>query len=159
MKFAEIFHFFWPKSKFKRMNRWEIVWWLHRANNHSLVQYFVKLTVSDETVWQVGSKKFGWNVILIIAIRKIVNSREWHFGFYVCRILAFRDFITSRFRHLGGLTSSQSRECRRKRTSSELEFSDKIFIQAVRGLAATIKRQIVGFAKNSRSVCIICQGN
>ena len=51
-------------------------------------------------------KKFGWNVILIIAIRKIVNSREWHFGFYVCRILAFRDFITSRFRHLGGLTSS-----------------------------------------------------
>ena len=52
-------------------------------------------------------KKFGWNVILIIAIRKIVNSREWHFGFYVCRTLAFRDFITSRFRHLGGLTSSQ----------------------------------------------------
>ena len=29
--------------------------------------------------------RIGWNVILIIAIRKIVNSREWHFGFYVCR--------------------------------------------------------------------------
>ena len=67
-------------------------------------------------VWQVGSKKFGWNVILVIAIRKIVNSREWHFGFYVCRILAFRDFVTSRFRHLGGLTSSPVPTFRRSDT-------------------------------------------
>ena len=73
-------------------------------------------TKDTSGVWEVRSKKFGWNVILIIAIRKIVNSREWHFGFYVCRILAFRDFITSRasrFRHLGGLTSSPLPHTRR----------------------------------------------
>ena len=99
----------------------------HRANYfrwYDISWNWTFRTKDTSGVWQVESKKFGWNVILIIAIRKIVNSREWHFGCYVCRILAFRDFIASRLRHLGGLTSSplfHALLC----TSSDLHYEQK----------------------------------
>ena len=95
-----------PDVSFARKGQFHEMLYRHRANyfrwyNISWNWPFRKKHTSG--VWQVGSKKFGWNIILIIAIRKIVNSREWHFGL-------FRDFITSRFWHLGGLTSSELTE-------------------------------------------------